>query len=103
MLVLARRAGEEIVITGGIQVTVLAIKGSQVRLGFLAPPAVRVMRAEVVAKCNVEDGPVPAPAELSGQQRLKDNGPGNRANKSKCQRAVQRCAAPNASSRARMA
>jgi carbon storage regulator len=47
MLVLTRRVGETIVIEGGIQVTVLSIKGDQIRLGVAAPPEVAVDREEV--------------------------------------------------------
>ena len=37
MLVLSRKVGEEIVIDGEIRVTVLAIRGNQVRIGFQKP------------------------------------------------------------------
>ncbi len=47
MLVLTRRIGESLVIDGGIRVTVLAINGAKVRLGFEAPPTVTVLRGEV--------------------------------------------------------
>ena len=47
MLVLARKAGEQIVIDGNIHLTVLAVKGTQVRIGISAPPAVTVDRQEV--------------------------------------------------------
>lgn len=47
MLVLARRVGEEIVIGGDIRVTVLDVRGSQVRLGIIAPQDVRVLRQEL--------------------------------------------------------
>lgn len=47
MLVLARRVGEEIVIGGDIRVTILGVRGSQVRLGVIAPPSVRVIRQEI--------------------------------------------------------
>ncbi len=47
MLVLTRRLGEEIVIDGDIRVTVVAIKGNQVRLGITAPKCVTVDRGEV--------------------------------------------------------
>jgi len=50
MLVLSRRVGEEIVIAGGIRLTILAIEGKQIRLGFTAPSSVRVDRQEVHAK-----------------------------------------------------
>jgi carbon storage regulator len=47
MLVLSRRLGEEIVIDGHIRVTVVEVRGNQVRLGITAPPSVGVDRAEV--------------------------------------------------------
>jgi carbon storage regulator len=47
MLVLTRRIGEEIVIDGGVRITVTAIDGQKVRIGITAPPDVRVDRSEV--------------------------------------------------------
>jgi carbon storage regulator len=47
MLVLARCVGEEIVIDGGIVVTLVAVKGDRVRLGITAPPSVCVDPQEV--------------------------------------------------------
>lgn len=48
MLILRRRIGERIVIDGRIEVTVLHIRGGKVRLGFNAPPSVRVLREEIL-------------------------------------------------------
>ena len=47
MLVLTRKPGEKVVIDGGIQVIVTSIQGSQVRLGFIAPDGVTIVREEV--------------------------------------------------------
>ena len=47
MLVLSRKLGEAITITGGIEVTVVSIQGDKVRLGFTAPPEVKVWRNEL--------------------------------------------------------
>jgi carbon storage regulator len=47
MLVLTRKAGQEIVIDGGIRITIVAVKGERVRVGVTAPPEVRVDREEV--------------------------------------------------------
>jgi carbon storage regulator len=52
MLVLSRRVGEEIVIGDNIRVTVVAIRGNQVRLGFTAPPDVSIQRDELRALGN---------------------------------------------------
>jgi carbon storage regulator len=47
MLVLTRRVGERIVISGDIQITVLAITGGRVRLGIAAPESIPVNRHQV--------------------------------------------------------
>lgn len=47
MLILTRRVGETVMIGSEITVTVLGVKGNQVRLGILAPNEVPVHREEV--------------------------------------------------------
>jgi len=47
MLILTRRIGETIRIDDDIEVTVLGIKGNQVRIGVTAPEAVEVHRQEI--------------------------------------------------------
>ena len=47
VLVLSRKAGEQIVIDDRISVTITAIKGDRVKIGITAPPDVQVDRAEV--------------------------------------------------------
>ncbi len=57
MLVLSRRAGEAIVIGNDVTVTVLEVRGDQIRLGIDAPRSVSVHREEVyleVVKQNTE-------------------------------------------------
>lgn len=48
MLVLSRRAGQRIVLSGGVVVTVVAMHGLQVRLGVEAPPDVSILREEIL-------------------------------------------------------
>lgn len=55
MLVLSRRTNESIVIGGEIVVTVLEIRGDQVRLGIRAPRSVTVHREEVHAEIQREN------------------------------------------------
>jgi carbon storage regulator len=50
MLILTRKPGESVRIAGGIQVTVVSVEGHRVRLGFAAPPEVRIDREEVHAR-----------------------------------------------------
>lgn len=47
MLVLTRRANESIVIDGVVTVTVLEVRGDQVRIGVTAPKDIAVHREEV--------------------------------------------------------
>jgi carbon storage regulator len=50
MLILTRRPGEVIKIGGDVEVTVLGIKGNQVRIGVKAPRETVVDREEVALK-----------------------------------------------------
>ncbi|TDE98656.1 carbon storage regulator [Occultella glacieicola] len=48
MLVLTRKAGEQIVIGNDITITLIEVRGGDVRIGIDAPRSVTVHRAEVV-------------------------------------------------------
>ena len=61
MLVLTRRANQSIVIADGITVTVLEIRGDQVRLGIDAPRSVAVHREEVWRELHKDDPPAEVP------------------------------------------
>lgn len=54
MLVVSRKNGESVVIHNNIFVTVLEIKGNQIRLGFEAPDEVPVNRSEIWVKIQKE-------------------------------------------------
>jgi carbon storage regulator len=47
MLILTRRVGETLVIGDDVNVTVLGVRGNQVRLGVNAPKEVAVHREEI--------------------------------------------------------
>jgi len=47
MLILSRKVGESLIISDDMRVTVLGIKGSQIRIGVSAPREVAVHREEI--------------------------------------------------------
>ena len=47
MLILTRRVGETLMIGDSVTVTVLGVKGNQVRVGITAPTSVAVHREEI--------------------------------------------------------
>lgn len=57
MLILTRRAGESIQVGEDIEISVLEIRGNQVRLGINAPRDVLVLRSELVDISNASDPP----------------------------------------------
>ncbi len=54
MLILTRRVGETVVIGDDVTVTVLGVKGNQVRLGVNAPREVAVHREEIFERIQRE-------------------------------------------------
>jgi carbon storage regulator len=55
MLILARRIGESIMIGDQVEISVVDIKGDQVKLGINAPSQVKVYRREVYAAIQEEN------------------------------------------------
>jgi carbon storage regulator len=56
MLILTRRVGETLIIGDDVIVTVLGIKGNQVRIGVKAPKDVSVHREEIFDRIRSERG-----------------------------------------------
>lgn len=60
MLILTRRVGETLMIGDDVQVTVLGVKGNQVRIGVNAPKEVSVHREEIYERIKREQQAQPA-------------------------------------------
>jgi carbon storage regulator len=65
MLILTRRVGETLMIGDSVTVTVLGVKGNQVRIGITAPKDVAVHREEIFQRIQKDDG-TPDAAEPAG-------------------------------------
>ena len=69
MLALSRKKNEALIINNNIEVTVLEIKGEQVKLGISAPKDVPVYRKEVYAQ--IQDANADA-VNMDGLEALRE-------------------------------
>lgn len=69
MLALSRKKGEAIIVNNNVEITVLEVKGDQVKIGITAPKEVPVYRKEVyiqIQEANKEA------VDADGMAALKD-------------------------------
>lgn len=69
MLALSRKKGEAIVINNNIEITVLDVKGDQVKIGIVAPKEVPIYRKEVYLQIQESNKEA---MSVEGLEALKD-------------------------------
>lgn len=75
MLVLSRRPGESIMVGNDITITVIEVRGDQIRIGIDAPREVQVHREEVVRELEAQNTAAAGSAQRT--QRLVARLPAN--------------------------
>ena len=63
MLILTRRPGESIQVGDNIEISIIEIRGNQVRLGINAPPEVLVLRSELVDPSRTQEAGRPSTSQ----------------------------------------
>lgn len=70
MLALTRKKGESLVLNNNIEITILEIRGDQVKLGIKAPKDVPVYRKEVYLQIQKENEAAASVANLDALKKL---------------------------------
>ena len=71
MLVLTRKPGERLVIGDNIVITVVEVKGDNIRIGIDAPREVKVYRGEIYDAIVAENRQAALTQDITGLDKLK--------------------------------
>lgn len=71
MLALSRKKGEAIIVNNDIELTILEIKGDQVKVGISAPKSVPVYRKEVYLQIQEENKAVASGEGMAGLKNME--------------------------------
>lgn len=77
MLILTRRVGETLMIGDEVTVTVLGVKGNQVRIGVNAPKTVSVHREEIYQRIQRERAGQTAGGDYNSDNTIDEDNIGN--------------------------
>jgi carbon storage regulator len=58
MLILTRRVGETVIVGNDVAVTIVSVKGNQIRIGISAPKNVSIHREEIYERIRREQPPI---------------------------------------------
>ena len=72
MLALTRKKGESLVINNNIEITVLEIRGDQIKIGIQAPKDVPIYRKEVYVQIQKENAEAFEASSLDALNNLLD-------------------------------
>ena len=70
MLALTRRKGESLVINNNVEITVLEVRGDQVKIGISAPKEVPIYRKEVYLQIENENKAAVTPESIDALKKL---------------------------------
>ncbi|MBQ8317758.1 MAG: carbon storage regulator CsrA [Lachnospiraceae bacterium] len=70
MLALSRKQGESIMIGSDIELTVLEVKGDQIKIGISAPKSVPVYRKEIYTQIQEENRATAATVDIESLKKL---------------------------------
>ena len=80
MLALTRKTGQSIIIDDNIEITVVEVKGDQVRVGISAPRSVKILRKEIFEEIRAENKAAAGVSHIPGDnlEILVQNIPGSK-------------------------